>query len=89
MASRGTTKAELAAKLATSPANVTQVLRGDRNMTMELMVKFTRAAGGRIHFQIEPEQDMIFWVKELLNGSHLTQPTAMLLRCFTLQVESV
>lgn len=42
----------LAKKIGTSPAYITKVFRGDSNLTIESMVKLTRATGGRLNILI-------------------------------------
>jgi len=46
------TYAALAKKIGTSAAYITKVFRGDTNMTIETMVKLSRAAGGRLEIRI-------------------------------------
>lgn len=42
----------LAKKIGTSPAYITKVFRGDSNLTIESMVKLTRATGGRLNILV-------------------------------------
>ncbi len=42
---RGITRAELARRLGTTPANVTQLLRGRRNMTLKSLARVAAALG--------------------------------------------
>lgn len=53
MEAAGVSKSELAARLGTSPAYVTKILRGQSNFTLESMVKVAGAVGAdlRIHLQ--------------------------------------
>ncbi len=46
---RGITRAELARRLGTTPANITQLLRGRRNMTLKSLARVAAALG------VEPE----------------------------------
>jgi len=48
----GLTRKEVAVKLATSPAWVTKVLRGDVNLTIESMAKLCDAVGYELEFKI-------------------------------------
>lgn len=47
--------ANLAKKIGTSAAYVSKVFRGDTNMTIETMVKFSRATGARLKIEIVSE----------------------------------
>ncbi len=49
MSREGLIKRDLAARLGTSAAYATKVLRGDANLTLESMVRLARAAGGTLH----------------------------------------
>jgi len=44
--------ATLAKKIGTSAAYISKIFRGDTNMTIETMVKLTRASGARLNIEI-------------------------------------
>lgn len=48
----GLSYANLAQKLGTSAAYISKVFRGDTNMTIESMVKLSRATGARLNIEI-------------------------------------
>lgn len=48
----GLSYANLAKKIGTSAAYISKVFRGDTNMTIETMVKLTRASGARLNIEI-------------------------------------
>lgn len=68
MDQQGITKTELAARLGTSQAYVTKVLRGTANFTMETMVKLSRAVGGTCHVHVAHEQAKVRWFDKLDGG---------------------
>jgi transcriptional regulator with XRE-family HTH domain len=72
----GIRNGDLAARLGTSPAYVTKVLRGDVNLTIETMVKLARAAGGMVHVHIAPQEARMRWL-EVVDGSGKTGPEEM------------
>lgn len=45
----------LAKKIGTSAAYISKIFRGDTNMTIETMVKLTRASGARLNIEIASE----------------------------------
>ncbi len=51
----GLSYAKLAEKIGTSAAYISKVFRGDTNMTIETMVKLTRASGARLNIEIVSE----------------------------------
>ncbi len=53
--------ADLARKLGTSPAYVTKVFRGDANLSIETMVKFSRAVDGELRIHIAPQNTVTRW----------------------------
>lgn len=55
MQSVGLSYANLAKKMGTSAAYISKVFRGDTNMTIETMVKLSRASGARLNIEIESE----------------------------------
>lgn len=54
-------KSDLAARMETSPAYISKVLRGDANLTIESMVRLVRAAGGTLHIHIAPQAAKVRW----------------------------
>jgi len=58
----GMTQSALAEKLATSPAYITKVFRGDANFTIETMVKLARAIEGELQIHIAPKQATTRWI---------------------------
>lgn len=62
------TKTELAARLGTSQAYVTKVLRGTANFTMETMVKLSRAVGGTVHVHVAHQQAKVHWLDKIEGG---------------------
>lgn len=48
----GLNYSDLAKKLGTSAAYITKIFRGNTNMTIETLVKLTRATGGRLNIEI-------------------------------------
>ncbi len=54
-------KSDLAMRMATSPAYISKVLRGDANLTIESMVRLARAAGGTLHIHIAPQAAKVRW----------------------------
>lgn len=58
---RSMTKNELALALDIAPAQVSKTLRGDSNVTIETMVKFARAAGGRLELRVVDTSSTARW----------------------------
>lgn len=54
-------RSDLATKLDVSLPMVTKILRGDTNLTIETMVKATRAAKGKLHINLAPEDSHCRW----------------------------
>ena len=54
MIQHGLNKAELAKRLRTSRAYVTQILSGDRNLSLRSLAKLAYAMGLRVHVKLEP-----------------------------------
>lgn len=52
----GMSYADIARKINSSAAYVTKIFRGDVNLTIESMVKLSRAAGGQLRIQIIDEK---------------------------------
>lgn len=73
------TYAEIAKKLGTSAAYISKVFRGDTNMTIETMVKLSRATGGQLDIQVAnvavetPRWDTTFMAQK---PKHTPQSTA-------------
>lgn len=61
MSREGLIKRDLAARLGTSAAYATKILRGDANLTLESMVRLARAAGGALHVHIAPRAARALW----------------------------
>lgn len=55
MQRKGISRTDLAGRLGTSQANVTQALRGDRNLQIETMVSMARAVGGTLHIRVHDQ----------------------------------
>lgn len=70
MQKAGISKSELARKIKSSPAYITQILRGDSNLTIDSMVKLSRATGGNLHITISPQATSAEWGK-LIEANHL------------------
>lgn len=51
----GLSYASLAKKIGSSAAYISKIFRGDTNMTIETMVKLTRASGARLNIEIVSE----------------------------------
>ena len=64
---RGMSQADLARELDSSPAYVTKVLRGNVNLTVKSMVKFSRAVGGRLHIHVADERHNVRWL-DVIDG---------------------
>lgn len=52
MRARDMSRAMLAEKMATTPAYVTKVMRGDVNFTLETMTKLAMAVGGKLQIRV-------------------------------------
>jgi plasmid maintenance system antidote protein VapI len=65
MAAAGVTRAELARRLGTSPAAITQMLRADRNLTLETMTKLAMVFGRRVSVHLAPQQSVTTWQDSL------------------------
>lgn len=55
MADHNITRAELARRLGTSPANITQMLRG-RNVSLRTLAAAVHVMGGAVNFTIQPAE---------------------------------
>jgi transcriptional regulator with XRE-family HTH domain len=58
MEKRDISKAKLAQSMGVSPAYVSKAMRGNVNFTLESMVKFALATGGRVRIQIDDQENM-------------------------------
>lgn len=68
-------RSDLATQLGVSLPMVTKILRGDTNLTIETMVKATRAAQGKLHINLAAEGSQCRWF-EVLNNERLRQTAA-------------
>ena len=77
----GLSYANLAQKLGTSAAYISKVFRGDTNMTIESMVKLSRATGARLNIEILNETAVAQrWDNKLVSfprNNRLQQVTAV------------
>ncbi|MBT9521908.1 MAG: helix-turn-helix transcriptional regulator [Dechloromonas sp.] len=55
----GFSYSDIAKKIASSAAYISKVFRGDSNLTIESMVKLSRAAGGRLDVRIIDEKAQV------------------------------
>ena len=68
--SEGLTYTTIAEKIGTSAAYITKVFRGDANLTIESMVKLSRATGGKLDIKIIDQNakvDSSVWVGKIHN----------------------
>lgn len=56
LAEAGMTRSELSVALGCSRANITQMLSGDRNMTVETVKQVASALGYGVHFEFYEER---------------------------------
>jgi plasmid maintenance system antidote protein VapI len=61
MAESGMTRSELARRVGTSPAAITQALRADRNLTLETMTRLAMVFGHRVCVHLSPQQSVSTW----------------------------
>ena len=64
----GMSKAELARQLATSPAYITKILRGDSNLTIHSMVALAQAVDSTLHLHLAPRAAHVRWF-EVITGA--------------------
>lgn len=57
-------KADIARRLAKSPAYVTKVLRGDANLTINTLVAFAHAVDASLHLHVAERQTKVRWLEE-------------------------
>ena len=76
MQSAGKTKSELARELKVSPARITQALRGDANLTMEVMHNIASALNHKVHVHLAPigVQVRTFGIISKVNTVQSNQP---------------
>jgi plasmid maintenance system antidote protein VapI len=67
MKEKSVSNAELASRLETSPAYITKLLRGDGNLTIETMVKATRAIDCDFHIHISHRNATVKWLDVISN----------------------
>lgn len=72
----GITKTTLAKKINSSQAYITKVLRGDSNLTIESMVKLTRAAEGSLHVSIVHQASTEQWMVAMEKGRDAVDKSA-------------
>lgn len=68
MAAEDVSRAELARRLATSPAYVTKILRGDANFTLSSMVRIARALGAELRVHLAAESASTRWYDVVEGG---------------------
>ena len=73
----GLNYAALAKKIGSSPAYISKVFRGDTNLTIESMVKLTRATGGQLAIVVSDERvdaKQWAWVGNVVPGTAANHP---------------
>ena len=58
---RGMSRSDLARVVQHSPAWITQVMRGDKNLTIETMQQLADAVGTRLHLHLAPKNATVRW----------------------------
>lgn len=77
--------ATLAKKIGTSAAYISKIFRGDTNMTIETMVKLTRASGARLNIEIVNEAIVSpRWDNKIVRFSAIGQSQHVTAVCTTL-----
>ncbi|ATX80651.1 helix-turn-helix protein [Mariprofundus aestuarium] len=66
----GMSKSDLAHAASTSNAYITKVLRGESNLTIESLVKFTEAVDGDLHIHISPKNAHVRWSEVITGGAY-------------------
>lgn len=61
------TRTELADRLSVSRPMVTKILRGDANLTIETMVRATKAVFGKLEIRAIPESSNGYWMEVIMN----------------------
>lgn len=65
MVDQGISRADIAERIGTSRANVTQLLSGSRNMTLRSLARLAHACGMRAVIQLEDMADSVFTPAEV------------------------
>lgn len=77
--------ATLANKIGTSAAYISKIFRGDTNMTIETMVKLTRAAGARLNIEIVSESVAAQrWDNKIVTFSTISRSSQVTAVCTTI-----
>ncbi len=76
MESEGVTQKELAGKIGVSPARVTQILSGERNLTIKTIVKIATAMGMRPRIDFTAKRKPSSW-REAMAKMELRAKSAM------------
>ena len=80
----GLSYASLAKKIGSSAAYISKIFRGDTNMTIETMVKLTRASGARLNIEIVSEAVAArHWDNKILPFSIINMPLHVTAVCAT------
>ena len=80
----GLSYASLAKKIGSSAAYISKIFRGDTNMTIETMVKLTRASGARLNIEIVSEAVAAQrWDNKILPFSIINMPPHVTAVCAT------
>ncbi len=78
MIDRDINKSDLASKIATSPAYITKVLRGDANVTIATMAKLSHALDYCVHINLSRKESNAKWF-QLIQGSAKAVPKESLM----------
>lgn len=73
---QGMNKKSLADGMGTSAAYITQVLRGDANLTIESMVKLARAANCDLHIHLSHKASTVRWIEGINSGDRSKEQSA-------------
>ena len=68
MVDQGISRADIAERIGTSRANVTQLLSGSRNMTLRSLARLAHACGLRATIHLEELSDAVFTPEKLIPG---------------------
>lgn len=80
----GISYAMLAKNIGTSAAYISKIFRGDTNMTIETMVKLTRASGARLNIEIVSEPTtMQRWDNKIIPFQAMNKPQQITAICTT------
>jgi transcriptional regulator with XRE-family HTH domain len=81
----GLSYSTLAKKIGTSAAYISKVFRGDTNMTIETMVKLTRASGARLNIEIVCESPAAQrWDNKIVQFPTIKRSTQVTAVCATI-----